>query len=144
MSIDRHRRGRAAPEPGFTLCLLASEKEPVSRGSSRSVRAQGRSTPPAELTHDRAAAGAPGQGPPWPRQLLLLLVTFHSMSILASKSLQALWGWGVLERLGWGRAPEWVRRRRTEQPGVSRSLQPRYTVPTGWGAATPSPQAPGT
>ena len=55
MSIDRHRRGRAAPEPGFTLCLLASEKEPVSRGSSRSVRAQGRSTPPAELTHDRGA-----------------------------------------------------------------------------------------
>lgn len=30
-----------------------------------------------------------GQGPPQPRQLLLLqLVTFHSMRVLASKSLQ--------------------------------------------------------
>ena len=101
MSIDRHRRGRAAPEPGFTLCLLASEKEPVSRGSSRSVRARGRSTPPAKLTHDRAAAGPPGQGPPWPQQLLLPLVTFHSMSILASKSRRHCGGGGCWR--GWAR-----------------------------------------
>ena len=64
MSIDRHRRGRAAPEPGFTLCLLMSEEEPVSRGSSRSVRAWGSYTPPVKVTHDRAATGPPGAGTP--------------------------------------------------------------------------------
>ena len=64
MSIDRHRRGRAAPEPGFTLCLLTSEEEPVSRGSSRSVRARGSYTPPVKVTHDRAATGPPGAGTP--------------------------------------------------------------------------------
>lgn len=64
MSIDRHRKGRAAPEPGFTLCLLTSEKEPVSRGSNRSVKAQGPYTPPVKVTHDRAATGPPGAGTP--------------------------------------------------------------------------------
>lgn len=43
-----------------------------------------------------------------------------------------------MERLGWGRAPEWGHRRRTEQPGVSRRLQLKYMVPTGWEQLPPA------
>lgn len=146
MSIDRHRRGRAAPEPGFTLCLLTSEKEPVSRGSSRSVRARGPYTPPVKVTHDRAATGPPGAGTPLASAAAVAASDISLRECPGFKVSAGIVGDGgaVLERLGWGRAPEWGRRRRTEQPGVSQSLQLRYMVLTGWGAATPMPQAPGT
>lgn len=76
-----------------------------------------------------------GPPPPQPQQLLLPLVTLHSMSVLASKSLQGLGRERRgLERPGWwGREPERGCRRRTEQPGVSRSPQLRYVALTGVG-----------
>lgn len=86
--------------------------------------------------------GPLGQGPPQLRQLLPL-VTFHSVSVLASKSLQ---GWGRdrrgLERPGWpGREPEpgcW----RTEQSGISCSPQAEVRGPDGSGTRHPLPTAP--
>lgn len=84
---------------------------------------------PAKVTHDHgAAAGPPRAGNPL-AEAAAVAVTFHSVSVLASKSLQ---GWGRkrrgLERPGGWEKEEEQGCRRTEQARVSQGPQLRYVV----------------
>ncbi|CAI9169763.1 unnamed protein product [Rangifer tarandus platyrhynchus] len=142
MSIDTHRRGRAAPEPGFTLCLLASEKEPVSRGSSRSVRARGRSTPPAKLTHDSHWASWAGTPLASAAALAAGDISLHEHP--GFKVSAGIVGVGGVGEAGLGEGsrvgPQEEDRAARSQPEASAEVY----GPDGLGAATPSPQAQGT